>query len=78
MSTITIIYHDGYKEWNVTGTKTVQVVGDFSLDTCLEALSKAEGENFSSWDEINDDRPVKKNNVVTCMGEESGITFVGS
>lgn len=76
--TITLIFHDGYKDWNVSRVKTVQVEGPFNKETCLKAFNKAEGEDCDSLEDATGGEGVQKENVITCMGEENGITFVGS
>jgi hypothetical protein len=79
--TITIITHDGYNDWNVSRVKVVDVEGPFTPDACLKAYIKAyelDEDECDSLSGITGGNPVQNANVITSMGEENGITFVGS
>ena len=76
--TITIITHDGYNDWNVSKVKVVDVGGHFSPASCLDAFNKAYGEDCSSLVDVTGGEPVQNANVITSMGEEGGITFIGA
>lgn len=78
MTTITIIFHDGYKDWNATKVKAAEVEGEFSAENCIRAFNEVAEEGITSLNELTTDDPVQIGNVITCMGEENGITFVGS
>lgn len=78
VTSIQVIFLNGYEGWNVTRTKTKQISGNFDGDLCLEAFNSLEGENIPTLYDISGDDPVLVNNVLTCMGEEGGVVFVGS
>jgi hypothetical protein len=80
MATVTVIFLDGYKGWNVSRTKSKVVMGEFTPELCRDVLVSVEGmgdeESELSLQELCGDEPVHKGNVITCMGEESGVVFV--
>ena len=78
VTNIQVIFLNGYSGWNVERTKTKQISGEFNPDLCLEAFNSLEGEDIDDINDLSGEDPVIKGNVITCMGEEGGIIFVGS
>ena len=78
---LTIIFLDGYKGWNVTKVKTKEVMDPFNETTCRDAFASVEGlddeESSMSLKAMFGNKPRIKGNVLTCMGEEGGVVFVG-
>lgn len=80
VTAIQVIYMNGYSGWNVTSTAVVPVVGEFSQDLCYDVFIELENEdkdNCPTLYHIAGRKPVQQDNVITCMGEETGVMFVG-